>query len=109
MAGGGVSDGPARLGTGPAGDASRSHRQRTQAAVVASWPPEWSVGGPICPDGRVSPAEAAAVLDDVARRGMLEALVGLRIYLGMDVSRDKIASKITGPPGPWPGYLPARR
>jgi hypothetical protein len=37
------------------------------------------LGRPISPDGRVSPAEAAAVPADVAWRGTLEALVGLRI------------------------------
>ena len=57
---------------------ARHRRQPTQAAVVASWPREWSVGGPISPDGRVSPAEAAAVLADVARRGTLAAQVRLR-------------------------------
>jgi Acetyltransferase (GNAT) domain len=51
--------------------------QPLYAAMVASWPREWSVGGPICLDGRVSPAEAAAVLADVARRGTLEAQVVL--------------------------------
>ena len=51
--------------------------QPPHAAMVASWPHEWSVGGPICLDGRVSPAEAAAVLADVARRGALEAQVAL--------------------------------
>ena len=57
---------------------ARRRGQPPPAAVVESWPREWSVGGPICPDGRVSPAEAEAVLADVARRGTLEAHVGLR-------------------------------
>ena len=56
---------------------ARRRGQPPQAAV-ASWPQEWSVGGPICSDGRVSLAEAAAVLTDVARRGTLEARVALR-------------------------------
>jgi hypothetical protein len=49
-----------------------------RASVVASWPHEWSVGGPISQEGRVSPAEAAAVLADVARRGTLAAAITLR-------------------------------
>jgi GNAT acetyltransferase-like protein len=57
---------------------ARRRGQPPLAAVVASWPQEWSVGGPICSDGRVSLAEAAAVLTDVAQRGPLEARVTLR-------------------------------
>jgi Acetyltransferase (GNAT) domain len=56
----------------------RRRGQPRQAAVLASWPHEWSVGGPISQDGRVSPAEAAAVLADVARRGTLAAQITLR-------------------------------
>jgi hypothetical protein len=48
------------------------------AAVVSSWPEPWAVGGPICPDGRVSQAEAAAVLKDVASHGTLAAEIRLR-------------------------------
>jgi CelD/BcsL family acetyltransferase involved in cellulose biosynthesis len=57
---------------------ARHRRQPPQAAVVTSWPREWSSGGPISQDGRVSPAEAAAVLADVARRGTLAAQIRLR-------------------------------
>ena len=48
------------------------------AAVVSSWPWPWAVGGPICEDGRVSPAEAAAVLADVAGLRAVAAEVKLR-------------------------------
>jgi len=34
--------------------------------MTASWPRAWGVGGPICQDGKVSVAEAAAVLADLA-------------------------------------------
>lgn len=34
--------------------------------TTASWPRTWGVGGPICQDGKVSAAEAAAVLADLA-------------------------------------------
>ena len=55
------------------------HRPRPRwAAVAASWPRGWEVGGPISEGGRVSPAEAAAVLADVAGRGMLTAGIRLR-------------------------------
>jgi Acetyltransferase (GNAT) domain len=46
--------------------------------VVASWPDIWGVGGPISDGGRISPAEAAAVLDDVAGRGTVSARIQLR-------------------------------
>lgn len=57
---------------------ARHRRRPPQAAVVVSWPQAWSVGGPISQDGLVSPAEAAAVLADVARRGTLAAQIRLR-------------------------------
>ena len=57
---------------------ARHRRLPPQAAVVVSWPREWSVGGPISQDGLVSPPEAAAVLADVARRGTLAAQIRLR-------------------------------
>jgi hypothetical protein len=44
--------------------------------MTASWPRAWGVGGPICQDGRVSVAEAAAVLADLAG-GTLAAEVRL--------------------------------
>lgn len=56
-------------------------RRRVQppgTTAIASWPQVWGIGGPITPDGQVSPAEAAAVLHDVAQRGTLSATVTLR-------------------------------
>ena len=50
---------------------ARPRWQPPWAAAVASWPRVWSAGGPISQEGRVTPAEAAAVLADVARRGTL--------------------------------------
>ena len=54
-------------------------RRRHVAAwtgTTASWPRSWGVGGPICQDGKVSVAEAAAVLADLAS-GTLAAEVRL--------------------------------
>jgi Acetyltransferase (GNAT) domain len=48
------------------------------AALAASWPRGWEAAGPICPGGRVSPEEAAAVLTDVACRGPLATEIRLR-------------------------------
>jgi hypothetical protein len=48
------------------------------AAVAASWPTEWGVGGPICRDGRIGAAQAAAVLGDLARQGTMAAEIQLR-------------------------------
>jgi Acetyltransferase (GNAT) domain len=47
-------------------------------AAVSSWPQPWAVGGPLCPDGRVTHAQAATVLADVIRQGALAAEVTLR-------------------------------
>jgi hypothetical protein len=47
-------------------------------AVTASWPRAWGVAGPICEDGQVSAAEAAAVLADVARRRTVAMEIQLR-------------------------------
>jgi hypothetical protein len=55
------------------------------AATTASWPGGWSVGGPVSEDGCIAPAEAAAVLADVARRPALATEIRLR----------------PGAPGPW--------
>jgi hypothetical protein len=43
-------------------------RRHTTAwtGTTASWPHAWGVGGPICQDGKVGVAEAAAVLADLA-------------------------------------------
>ena len=57
---------------------ARHRRQPPWAAVVASWPQVWGVGGPISEGGRISPTEAAAVLADVASRGTLAAQITLR-------------------------------
>lgn len=57
---------------------ARPRWQPPKAAVVASWPRVWSVGGPISDAGRIAPDEAAAVLADVARRGTLGASMTLR-------------------------------
>ena len=46
--------------------------------VLASWPPGWEVAGPICPDGRISESQAAAILADVAGLGALSAEIRLR-------------------------------
>lgn len=57
---------------------ARRLRQPPWATSVASWPQVWGIGGPITEGGRVSPAEAAVVLGDVARRGTLAAALTLR-------------------------------
>jgi hypothetical protein len=55
------------------------HRhQPSWAARLASWPRGWEVGGPITYGGHVSPAEAAAVLADVADRNALATVIKLR-------------------------------
>ena len=57
---------------------ARRRRQPHQVAMMASWPRVWGVGGPITTGGGIAPAEAAAVLDDVAGCGMLQAKITLR-------------------------------
>ena len=57
--------------------ARRRHRP-PWAAPTGSWPGPWGVGGPICEGGRISEAEAAAVLADVAQRGLLSVHIQLR-------------------------------
>ena len=57
---------------------ARRRLQPPGATAVASWPQVWGIGGPITQAGQVSPAEAAAVLGDVARRGTLSAAITLR-------------------------------
>ena len=57
---------------------ARRRRQPPGATAVASWPQVWGIGGPITQGGKVSPVEAAVVLGDVARRGMLAAAITLR-------------------------------
>lgn len=48
------------------------------AAMTASWPRDWGVGGPISRGGHIGPAEASAVLADVAQRGTVVAEIRLR-------------------------------
>ena len=57
---------------------ARRRRRPAWAAMTASWPRDWGVGGPISQGGHISPAEAAAVLADVARGGTLAAEIELR-------------------------------
>lgn len=55
------------------------HRQvPTRAALASSWPRGWEAAGPICPGGRISPEETAAVLAVVAGRGPLATEIRLR-------------------------------
>jgi hypothetical protein len=55
---------------------ARRRRATTWAGTTASWPRAWGVGGPICQDGKIGVAEAAAVLADLAS-GTLAAEVRL--------------------------------
>ena len=57
---------------------ARRRWQPRQVAMMASWPRVWGVGGPISQGGGITPAEAAAVLDDVASRGQMHAKITLR-------------------------------
>jgi hypothetical protein len=57
---------------------AQRRQQPRWANAVASWPQVWGIGGPITQGGQVSPAEAAVVLDDVARRGTVAATIMLR-------------------------------
>lgn len=57
---------------------ARPRWQPPWAAMVSSWPQAWGVGGPLTQGGRISPAEAAAVLADVADRGTLAAHITIR-------------------------------
>jgi Acetyltransferase (GNAT) domain len=49
-----------------------------RAAMAASWPRDWGVGGPICEGGKIGPAQAAAILADLARHGTLGVQIRLR-------------------------------
>jgi hypothetical protein len=53
---------------------ARKHRPQ-RLDTEESWPADWGIGGPVDPGG-VSPAEARAVFDDLARRPALR--VGVR-------------------------------
>ncbi len=64
---------------------TRPRRAPAWATTTASWPRGWSVGGPISRGGRIAPADAAAVLADLARRQTLATEIRLR----------------PGVPGPW--------
>jgi CelD/BcsL family acetyltransferase involved in cellulose biosynthesis len=57
--------------------AQRKHLP-TRVAAVSSWPQPWAVGGPISSDGRVTSAEAAAVLTHLASSGAVATEVKLR-------------------------------
>ena len=57
---------------------AQPRRLPSWATAAASWPRPWGVGGPICQDGRIGAAEAAAVLTDLARQGTLAADIQLR-------------------------------
>jgi GNAT acetyltransferase-like protein len=57
-------------------------RPRWLPGTVASWPGGWGVGGPISAEGEITPAEAAAILADVARRGPLAAEISFRHEAG---------------------------
>ena len=57
---------------------ARSRWEPPWAARVSSWPGGWAAGGPITQGGPVTPAEAAAVLADVTRRGTLAAYMMLQ-------------------------------
>ena len=48
------------------------------AVTTASWPRTWGIGGPISREGGIGPAEAAAVLADVAGRRTLATEIQLR-------------------------------
>ncbi|PWT75022.1 MAG: hypothetical protein C5B60_05960 [Chloroflexi bacterium] len=56
----------------------RQRQRPAWAAAAASWPGAWGMGGPICEGGCISPAEATAVLADVARRRSLATEIRLR-------------------------------
>ena len=55
---------------------ARRRRASAWTGTTASWPRAWGVGGPICQDGKIGVAEAAAVLADLAG-GTLTAEVRL--------------------------------
>lgn len=57
---------------------ARARHAPSWATVTASWPSGWSIGGPISEGGRVAPAEAAAVLADLASRRALATEIRLR-------------------------------
>ena len=42
-------------------------RRATAPAETASWPPDWGVGGPLCPDGPPTLRQAAEVFDHLTR------------------------------------------
>jgi hypothetical protein len=57
---------------------ARPRRAPAWSTTTGSWPGEWGVGGPISEGGRIAPAEAAAVLADVARRRTMVTEIRLR-------------------------------
>jgi Acetyltransferase (GNAT) domain len=80
---------------------ARYRWQPPQVAVVESWPSDWSVGGPLCQDGEVTAAEAAAVLADVARRASFAA----RIRLGPHTHQNWISQALQYKVTPWSRYV----
>jgi hypothetical protein len=57
---------------------ARPRRAPAWAATTASWPRDWGIGGPISRGGDIGPAEAAAVLADLAGRQRLATEIQLR-------------------------------
>ena len=57
---------------------ARPRRARALSTTTGSWPGEWGMGGPISEGGRIAPAEAAAVLTDVAHRRTMVTEIKLR-------------------------------
>ena len=57
---------------------ARPRRAPAWSTTTGSWPGEWGMGGPISEGGRIAPAEAAAVLADVARRRTMVTEIKLR-------------------------------
>jgi Acetyltransferase (GNAT) domain len=57
---------------------ARHRHWPVRGGAIASWPRAWGVGGPVCQDGVITPAEAAAVLRHVAGLGALVTEIQLR-------------------------------
>ena len=61
---------------------ARPRRAPAGSTTTGSWPGEWGVGGPISEGGCIAPAEALAVLADVARRRTMVTEIRLRPWHG---------------------------
>jgi hypothetical protein len=57
---------------------ARPRRAPAWSTTTGSWPGGWGMGGPISEGGRITAAEAAAVLADVARRRTMVTEIRLR-------------------------------